>query len=100
MKLASYIPITNIVKPLNSGHIGGWTLVRQRSSLSQRLTSWPHPQFKFVNRFNTEGCGLQEAESANLDQTHSEQAKIDKTKEWTDYLSDKYPKFDLIHAFV
>ena len=41
-----------------------------------------------------EGCGLQEAESARLDQTHSTWAKIDKTKEWTDYLSKKRQKFD------
>ena len=38
-----------------------------------------------------EGCGLQEAESASLDQTHSAWAKIDKTK---DYLSNKCQKFD------
>ena len=43
-----------------------------------------------------EGCGLQEAESASLDQTRSAWAKIDKTKEWTDYLSDKRQKFDVI----
>ena len=36
-----------------------------------------------------EGCGVQEAESASLDQTCSAWAKVDKTKEWTDYLSNK-----------
>ena len=44
--------------------------------------------------FYAEGCGLQEAESASLDQTRSAWAKIDKTKEWTDYLSNKRQKFD------
>ena len=41
-----------------------------------------------------EGCGLQEAESAGLDQIRSVWAKINKTKEWTDYLSNKREKFD------
>ena len=41
-----------------------------------------------------EGCGVQEAESASLDQTRSAWAKVDKTKEWTDYLSNKCQKFD------
>ena len=40
-----------------------------------------------------EGCGLQSTESANLDQIRSERAKLDKTKEWTDSLSNKCPKF-------
>ena len=44
--------------------------------------------------FYAEGCGLQEAESASLDQTCSAWAKIDKTKEWKDYLSNKRQKFD------
>ena len=35
-----------------------------------------------------------EAESAILDQTRSAWTKIDKTKEWTDYLSNKCQKFD------
>ena len=41
-------------------------------------------------------CDLREAESASLDQTRSAWAKIDKTKEWTDYLSNKRQKFDAI----
>ena len=41
-----------------------------------------------------EGCGVQEAESASLDQTCSAWAKVNKTKEWTDYLSNKRQKFD------
>ena len=44
--------------------------------------------------FYAEGCGLQEAESASLNQTRSVWAKIDKTKEWTDYLSNKHQNFD------
>ena len=47
-----------------------------------------------IGFFYTEGCGLQEAESASLDQTRSVWAKVDKTKEWTDYLSNKRQKFD------
>ena len=38
-----------------------------------------------------EGCGVQEA---SLDQTRSAWAKVDKTKEWTDYLSNKRQNFD------
>ena len=57
------------------------------------LTSWPHPQ-SYAKRFNTGNVALQEAESANFNQTCSEEAKID--KEWTDYLSKKCPKLDLI----
>ena len=41
--------------------------------------------------FYAEGCGLQEGES---DQTCSAWAKINKTKEWTDYLSNKHQKKD------
>ena len=44
--------------------------------------------------FYAEGCGLQVAESASIDQTHSAWAKFNKTKEWTDYLSNKRHKFD------
>ena len=44
--------------------------------------------------FYAEGCGPQEAESASLDQTRSVWAKVDKTKEWADYLSNKHQKFD------
>ena len=44
-------------------------------------------------RFYAEECGLQEAESASLDQTRSVWAK---TKEWADYLSNKHQKFDVI----
>ena len=40
------------------------------------------------------GVGLQEGESASLDHTHSAWAKINKTTEWTDYLSNKRQKFD------
>ena len=36
------------VKPLNSRHIGAGLLsIVERSSLSQRLTNWPHPQSWF-----------------------------------------------------
>ena len=70
------------VKPLNNGHSGAGLLsIIERLFLSRRLTSWP------------------QAESANLDQVRSERTKIDKQKEWTDYLSEKYPKFDLIPQF-
>ena len=41
--------------------------------------------------FHAEGCGLQEA---SLNQTRSAWAKIDKTMEWTDYLSNKRQKID------
>ena len=76
-------------------HLGaGFLSVVARLSLPQRLTGWPHPQL--LIGFNAEECGLQDTESANLDQTRSERAKIDKTKEWTDYLSNKCRKFDLI----
>ena len=40
------------------------------------------------------GVAYKKAESASLDQTRSAWAKIDKTKEWTDYLSNKCHKFD------
>ena len=41
-------------------------------------------------------ASVQEAESANLDQIRSAWAKINKTKEWVDYLSNKHQKFDVI----
>ena len=53
----TYIIIT--VKLLNSGHIGGRTIVRYR-------LAGHTPQSR---GFNAEGCGLKDAESANLNQT-------------------------------
>ena len=85
------------MKPLNSGHIGGRTLVRCREVVPISEIDWlaTPPNLELAG-FNAEGCGLQDAESANLDQTRSEREKIDKTKEWTDYQSNKCRKFDLI----
>ena len=81
------------MKPLNSGHTGGRTLVHCREvvPLSEILTGHT-PNLELVY---AEGCGRQEAESASLDQTRSAWAKIDKTlaREWTDYLSNKRQTF-------
>ena len=95
LKLMSFL---STVKPLNGGHIGDRTLVRCREVVPTSevdLLATPPIEGSLIG-FNTEGCGLQDAESANLDQTRSERAKINKTKEWTDYLSNQCPKFDLI----
>ena len=65
------------VKPLNGGRTG------ERLLSVGRPYHWGHTlNLKLVNRFNTEECGLQEAESANHDQTHSERAKINKYGEY------------------
>ena len=50
--------------------------------------------------FYAEGCGIQEAESASLNKIRATWAKIDKTKEWTDYLSNKcQDSYDLYLRF-
>ena len=50
--------------------------------------------------FYAEGCGVQEVESASLNQIRATWAKIDKTKEWTDYLSNKcQDSYDLYLQF-
>ena len=65
---------TNTVKPLNSGHIEDRILVRCREVVPISEVDWlaTPPIYSSLIGFNAGGCGLQDAESANLDQTRSE----------------------------
>ena len=70
------------VKPLNSGHIGSKTLVccREVVPISEVDYLATPPILSLLIGFYAEGCGLQEAESARLDQTRFVWAKIDKQR--------------------
>ena len=112
-----YLLQTLLDASLNSPQAPWFFFIMQYSETSEQRTHWgqdscllwrgcPYlggghtPNLELVNKFNAEGCGLQDAESANLDQAYSEQAKIDKTKEWTDSLSNKCWKLILFLWFV
>ena len=84
------------MKPLNSGHTGDTGLLSVVEVVPILEVDWLATHTPNLELVNMEGCGLQGAESANLNQTCSERAKIDKTKEWTDYLSNKYPKLYIL----
>ena len=69
-----YDEAMDTVKPLNSGHIGCRTLVRCREviPISEVDKLATPPILSSLIGFYAEGCGLQEAESASLDQTLSQ----------------------------
>ena len=67
--------------------------VIERLSLSRRSTSWPHPQYCMGD------CGLQEAESANLNHTHSEWQKRTKQMDGQSNKSNRQYSYDLCSRF-
>ena len=71
----------NKVKLLNSRHSGGRTPARYREIVLILEVDQPAtpPIFEFLN---IQGCGLLEAESATLNQTHTEWASTN--KQWSE----------------
>ena len=62
--------------------LGGRSLVRCREVVPISEVDWlaTPPILSSLIGFNIEGCGRQEAESANLNQTHSEQQESTKQR--------------------
>ena len=81
------------VKPLNSGHIGGRTLVR--CGLSRRMTSWPHPST--LSSLNVFFLTQRVVTYKNPNQQISIRHAPNGQNGWiADYLNKKCPKLKLI----